>query len=372
MLPKRKIKLSDILDDNKTSVINHGERLDVTLKSNHQTVSYRLIKKLGKGGYGGVFLFTVISRDKKDVDYDAKHIAVKEDTGNRSEYDVIQAMNRQNKHCNVIPLRQIPSKSMIHIHDEIQFVDVTGIRVGTVLRRTKKFFNVEYFAGRSTVTKQIKKSQALEKEIHFTYIMKVVDATLADYIHKSAIKELVMNLDRIITSLREQMYCLLDVNHDFVYTDLKPENIGLLYDKNGHVSKVYLIDLGSVFKDKDNEYVGTYPCKENTGGFFKLESKQEKHKCLNTCLFVLILHVLQKGIVHDKFIKTALKKTDNYVSKRDFKNLLNNSEVKQTFFTKRIPKLVQNTLILFNILEHQYDKKHLFPSCKKILKTLLK
>ena len=98
---------------------------------------------------------------------------------------------------------------MIHIHDEApQFIDDTGLRIGTVLRRTKKFFNVKYFAGHSTVTKQNKENTSVRKrEIKFTYIMKVVDDTLADYIHKTTLKGLVMNLDRIITSITRQMFC---------------------------------------------------------------------------------------------------------------------------------------------------------------------
>ena len=108
---------------------------------------------------------------------------------------------------------------------------------------------------------------------------------------------MVKNLDKIIHSVKRQMECLYKLNNEFVYTDLKPANIGILYktNKNGHnsIDKIKLIDLGSVFMDEDKQYVGTFPCTYHKDGYFKLKTEKNKLQCMHMSLIVLIFFLLK-------------------------------------------------------------------------------
>ena len=135
------------------------------------------------------------------------------------------------------------------------------------------------------------------KEFKHTYVMQHLDGSFADFLDKCSFMELIQNLDYVVYSVKRQIICLYSADRNFVYTDLKPGNIGIVYNKNVNyrsISNIQLIDLGSVFKDSADEYVGTFPCAYHNQGYFKLDTNEQKLRCIHISLIILIYFSLTK------------------------------------------------------------------------------
>ena len=100
-----------------------------------------------------------------------------------------------------------------------------------------------------------------------TYFMLKVDSDLMKWINmvktsNTKFKIIQFNFNKILSRITKQLLCLLQLSDTFVYTDLKPENIGVNFDtKTMNIKDVYLVDLESMLPNKDG-YIFTYPCKQ--------------------------------------------------------------------------------------------------------------
>ena len=106
---------------------------------------------------------------------------------------------------------------------------------------------------------------------------------------------------QIVENIRRQILCIYEYNNDYVYTDLKAENILYKCESLKNI-KVLLADLGSVIKDKEQDYVSTYPSPEYkySDGFINFgndkNSKFKKEAYLSWQIGVLLLDLLKYDI----------------------------------------------------------------------------
>ena len=118
------------------------------------------------------------------------------------------------------------------------------------------------------------------------FIMESFDMDLLQWIMKNADDKyhIIKHSEKIINEIKEQLYCLLDVDKDYLYTDLKPANILVNVDYKMDITKISLGDLDSVIK-KNGKYIGTYPFISNHElGIMKdkdLNENKEKENCIN-------------------------------------------------------------------------------------------
>lgn len=98
----------------------------------------------------------------------------------------------------------------------------------------------------------------------------------------------------ICEEVRKQILCLLKLNPNYVYTDLKLQNI--LYDCPDSIYKirVYLGDIASTLPNSDGEYISTFPPYEHrhTGGFLKFNNEDEKSSTLSWAIGMLLLSII--------------------------------------------------------------------------------
>ena len=300
-------------------------------------------------------------------------IAIKEDSSERSEYDVIQQMKRKGSSCDVVPLREIPTKVVVHAGDTIEAdvqalhddendlaaKDMSGYEKVKVIEVKQGTFVVKFISNNGEdVVKEIKQSMTKQKIVRHMYVMQKLDSDLNRFITRSDDVFKISQLDFIIKSVKEQMECLFSVNNEFVYTDLKPANIGVVYQdkKNFVLKRVYLIDLGSVFKDEEGEYATTYPCKNDDDGFIAFSSNKDKKQCMNINLVILMFFIL------NDYLLKKIKHKDRHILQFTFGRGIT------------VDKLIKRVAYMKTVLEtiRKINSKFKFPECMKIINDILK
>lgn len=324
----RPLSLWDIMNEKKTQIKNRGREIDIIRNHQRLKVTYVAKSLLSNTQRSVVYVFRIKPEHETRVKPNIKELVIKEDgSGNKNEYNVIKEMNKPgNNSCNVIPLRQIKNR---------------------------------------------------EPSTIFTYMMPRLHESFQNFLNDCNEHEFIINIERIIYYVKQQMNCLYKINNNFVYTDLKPANIGILYktkrpqnDKESKIVTVIdmikLIDLGSVFKDNENEYVGTVPCVENTGGYFKLESENEKMQCMHRLLILLLFVSFYELIRRNKFkhVMSELKKQNITFTHQEFNGLFPSEKKDPSFFKYIFPRLKHKLKILIDILEDKYGIS--LYHCKKL------
>lgn len=241
----------------------HENTLQVFNSTTNQPIAtYKKTKNLGSNG--DVYEFTDRTNAKRKIaikiDYEEfKGDEEDEEDEGYTEYDVILTMKDRmerdhEKGCDVIRLRRI----LTH----------------TVPEKKGKRPNV--------------------------YVMELMDSDLHTWIEKTSADELINEANRILTAVEDQMLCLMNIDPDFVYTDLKPANIGILL-RGSRIRKIHLIDLGSVLQDKNGDYTFTYPCMPlNAKGNLEFKDETSKKTCITTQLFFLMIRILKPYIQYKK------------------------------------------------------------------------
>ena len=312
-----KLSLDMMFDENVTDIQYKNNKVIIIDKKSNNKYVFDEIKMIDSGSYAKVFLYRVSDDCKSMVAADAKEIAVKKDTAKRSEYDIIKKMKTKKVDCNVIPLRKVMQ------------VDC----------------------------------KSLDKDVKHVYVMKKIDMTLQDWLETSTLKQSIRMCDTIIASIKKQMDCLMEIDDSFVYTDLKPSNIGLMCiteNEETKITKIYLIDLGSAF-EQNQEYVGSLPCVENFYGNFKLENNKVKQKCINTQLFFLIVFILMKYL-----------ESINENSLCDDSYFFDSRKNRSSFFKNEVPARIRRLHKIITSLQRVLNKSRTkFDTCLSILNTLM-
>jgi len=220
--------VNNIISPNGESIIN------ITIHSG-QKFNLKFTKKLGEGSSGHVYK---LEDNKMKVS-----IAVK--FGKNDEETLIaEALNRSN--CNVLRVKAI-GKPIINSLDN-------------------------------------------SKLENFGYFMDLADGTLRNYVIrkvKSGEGITFEEMINIVETIRKQIVCIYELNNNYVYTDIKLENI--LYKCTRDNVVFILGDLGSAIPDARNRYLATYPPFEFKRGRFILDSENKKDNAMAWGLGILIL-----------------------------------------------------------------------------------
>ena len=149
-----------------------------------------------------------------------------------------------------------------------------------------------------------------------TYFMLKVDSDLMKWINmvktsNNAFEIIQFNFNKILSRITKQLLCLLQLSDTFVYTDLKPENIGVNFDKKTmKIKDVFLVDLESMLPNKDG-YIFTYPCKQmNLINVYRASLLQKKY-CFAYLLELLAFRLVQPIIKTKQYKTLKINKTLN-------------------------------------------------------------
>ena len=261
------LELKDIFDEKKTiiefnksaenyifdKIIMRGNINIYDAKSKSHIVTYNYSRKLGEGGYGKVYEFKLSRKfkSKSNVPFIAFKVERKS-INTLNEYDVIRKMKNKGLDCDILRLRRC-------------FYSNSAKRKSKFVRSPDDDLH--------------------EKKLQYNlYVMQKMEYNLYNWINYVGADTTLKHAEEIISSVRTQMLCLLQVKNDFVYTDLKLRNIGV-YFQNGKV-KFTLIDIGSVISN-NGYYTYTYRCNILKRGV-QLSSMKEKWKCIAVQLFYLM------------------------------------------------------------------------------------
>lgn len=136
----------------------------------------------------------------------------------------------------------------------------------------------------------------------------------------------------ILEDVREQLLCLFNApgsNGSNVYHDLKLQNVLYKHDTSTGTMKIRIGDLGAMSPDKNNAYVGTYPCLPTNKSFRIFKSIAEVKQCYSYQLGLLLaallnidlreLLTLRNKTVNPKYLKSAIDRIayDIYIALRD-------------------------------------------------------
>ena len=301
----------DIFDAKKTDVVYESKGQSTTLRVYSKTGPKQILatyqdqsRRIKEGSYGRVRFLKCINGCGSFLE----EIAIKEDAGLNNEYEIVKAMKEQHRSCNVVKLREIITPNIDYFNQKLdpeyrdaieKYFDGTPSVFNELMEKERKQGRLEM------VQEELKKCGMIlnpdgslpEKTALHIYVMEKMDSDLQDWLearHKNEEFQYILNdMDTIVASLLEQMLCLYSVNNKFVYTDLKPKNVGLLCDQKNKIQEVYLIDLGSAMPEKyGTEYVATYPCKDHDSGYVAFNNEEEKKRCIYVSLMMLIANLL--------------------------------------------------------------------------------
>ena len=257
---KRPLELKDIFDEKKTIIECKSSKKYIfdeiniyDAKSKSHIVTYDYSRKLGEGGYGKVYEFKLSRKfkSKSNVPFIAFKVERKS-INTLNEYDVIRKMKNKGLDCDILRLRRC-------------FYSDSAKRKSKFVRSPDDDLH--------------------EKKLQYNlYVMQKMKYNLYNWINYVGADTTLKHAEEIISSVRKQMLCLLQVKNDFIYTDLKLRNIGV-YFQNGKV-KFTLIDIGSVISN-NGYYTYTYRCNISKRGV-QLSSRKEKLKCIAVQLFYLM------------------------------------------------------------------------------------
>ena len=221
--------------------LDYLKRPMILVNIDSEKIILRYNKKLGEGTYGAVYLMT---NDLHNVRFALKLEVVK--PGNPSETQIIKHLN--NSSCNIINIRNL----------------------GNIMDNDNNI------------------------EIHF-HIMNMYDGDLYDLKPKLFINDKadINAVLHIVETIRKQILCIYEYDNNYVYTDLKAENILYKCTSLSNI-KVILADLGTFIRDRNGKYTSTYPSvehKKNKGwvDFGNKNLKFKKESYLSWQIGVLIL-----------------------------------------------------------------------------------
>lgn len=344
--PRPPIPLSHIFDEKKTDLTYSRDALIVTDRSNENQYPYEKDTKQDLRGFEGISGYVSIFKHPG-----TKHqLAVKvendsntyEDTNGNTmtEYDVIKQMKNKGENCNIIPLRK------------------------------------------ANIGEGIPKNRVV-------YVMQKVDLDLEKWLtaHKSEEKVKMNVIDKIIGSLLNQMTCLLRVNPEFVYTDLKPANVGVLLGPDVNtLEKIMLLDIGSVLLQRDDDdetsrnplslddddagRLFTIPCIKlnDLSGKLIIRDKRDSELCIYNQLFFLMVQILANSLQKVSFLKSLA--TDD--ERKSVLDLCNEIQKQGQVDFKQMNMRIK---ILDKFFDHSSKgvvPPKEFPACRNILTYLRK
>lgn len=263
----KKILTIDDLFNNENIHIQYDfktQTVNVYIREQKEKIAaYKRGKEKGRGRNGFVYEFDIIENYEKNVEKSIYSIIVKKETlyhyrneNVMNESDVIQKIKQKEKKiCNVIPLRKISEITDLVPKDN----DMMQTQLIYIMRNMKNDVNK-----------------------YFTELKSKNKTKLFNYKQISSITQEVFN----------QVFCLFNVDDKFIYTDLKPQNVGIDYDQDMSVIKTCLIDIGSVV-GTDGYYIATFPCQKHEKGNVQFNNKNEKERCLHHEILFFIYYCIE-------------------------------------------------------------------------------
>ena len=91
----------------------------------------------------------------------------------------------------------------------------------------------------------------------------------------------------IAESVRKQILCLFKTSDDYVYTDLKCQNVLFKKTLSGRI-EIKVGDLGSMVATERGVYIATFPCPPNKTGHISFSSSRSKQECLSYQIGLLL------------------------------------------------------------------------------------
>ena len=230
---------SNNYDFNNTDQSLNNRVISIYDKKNNNIFDFMIDKKLGSGGNGRIYKL-------KGADLKV-YLAIK--FGNSDDETKI-AEELNNSNCNVLKVK--------------------------------------------SVGKQLKNYQEKNKVENYAYFMELADGNLRDLALK--FDSLGLNeINRFLTIceiIRKQMICIFDINNDYVYIDMKLENILYKCRDSSKLNEYNLMigDLGAAVPS-GGYYLSTYPPYEhrNQKGFINFNNNDEKLSALSWELGILLL-----------------------------------------------------------------------------------
>ena len=260
---------------------------------------YKRDYTIGYGSFGFIVKYTLTSCSKNKICWihpDLHSVAIKFDTGRFDESLVSNAVRYKKDKCGIIPLRRIykfvSSKDMI--------------------------------------------------QPRFVHVLKLMDCNLLTWLRSEEVRfgHVLDQIPMILKSLKKQLICLLYTHEKFIYTDLKPTNIGIIYDKedNSIIKELRILDLGSV------NGLYSYPCcKPNKDFRIELKSINQKKKCIQNQLLFLFYFIIVMFYPKQTQLKKIMKEdihNPSYINgkkvshflKKNIKPLFKKHELHPSFF----------------------------------------
>ena len=271
---KIKLSFSDMFNELKTQIKydHQNDTIIVTDKnSDHILAEYEEGEVIGEGVNGDIYEFNIKDTYKHNV-VPTLHTIVKKqevkvdiEEGEQveNEYSIAQKMKDQHKKCDVVELRKI------YENYDNEEKETTFIYIMNKLRS-------DVFIYLDKLDNYIDDNNVKNKELYF---LEKVEMITKDVYH--------------------QIHCLFSLDCRYVYADLKPGNVGIDYDDDMKITKVSLLDLGSVLPVYDDgTYLSTYPCKKHINGNLRLKDKKEKIKCIDIEILYFIFLCLEMRYYH--------------------------------------------------------------------------
>ena len=304
------ISLETLMDEDETA-FQYDDRTERVIA--HKTSSSREIiaeygveKMKHNGQNGDVYLLRLLQERTGRIAEDARELILK--VSDYDEYAIVQEMKNQDINCDIVPM----------------------CRLGTIERNG------------------------------FAVVMKKMDSTLEEWrpwhVREEDIKMYYKQVDFIVGSIEDQMNCLLKVNSTFVYTDLKPNNVGIVFDKTSNlIQRVHLIDLGSALQEPEEEYMysGLFPCVPHKDGFFSLENEDIKSRCVYYQLYILIMNMLLLDEKDRQWLNRFTYKDRRTTTRTHFKNLTEHIRIMKEKLSQypRIARILEELLRLLRKTE---------------------
>jgi len=142
--------------------------------------------------------------------------------------------------------------------------------------------------------------------VRYPFIMELAEGNIRNYL-RDLRRSVVPNLTddqlntrvlSLVEEVRQQMVCIYNSNNNYVYTDLKVDNILFKCDNPARLNdtRIFLGDLGSAV-GLASRYIATYPPYEhrNGDGILILNTEREKLDAMAWELGVLLLSIYHGG-----------------------------------------------------------------------------
>lgn len=338
------IELQSIFDEKQTTIVVDPKSKSIIVRfhnglHNGLQVQYtdtkQKLNSIVENTRSDVRLYTT---NHKGVEQNARELAVKLSKDNRNAYTVVQKIKSWQDSKRAATMTEDSNTG----NQECKFLQLRIIR-GDV-------------------------KNAWSDDIQFAYVMQKMDCNLLQWLDKTSndLKTRLHHLDPIIASIERQMNYLLRVDREYKYADLKPENVGILQNKDS--IEVYLLDLESVMPYHSTMHESTFSCFEEKWkvGFAHLTDKSDDNPeqfCKWFNLFILILHFVK---VHDAKSHKEILNTYSYRYFSGNKWVINTSLRTMKFFHKHVPQDIRFVLETLA----KYESQIHFGTCLRVIRGL--